>query len=249
MLICFVVLRWKSIEHWWCQQNFPSKLLPDRCFPSFSITLVVIVYSPLRVLLHLRRYKKPLKPPKKTLGGVLHHFGPGVFVGLRKFTDSTSAVSCFRVNSYGSEGFLKPHKDAPFVPHMHKRSLCSLAGEERWRICLESLKQSHFKKMKDLTVKIRTKNSQRGFSDVPANAEKINAIWDGSITLAMCPSYFVCSPCAGLWHQHGIEKLEQKASCQSQCNLAGPGIWLQYSRYVISCWGSSSQSCQSLTPP
>ncbi|CAK9116644.1 unnamed protein product [Durusdinium trenchii] len=33
---------------------------------------------------------------------------------------------CFRVNSYGSEGFLKPHKDAPFSPNMHQRSLCTL---------------------------------------------------------------------------------------------------------------------------
>eukprot|EP00913_Durusdinium_trenchii_P007266 g6830.t1 len=32
---------------------------------------------------------------------------------------------CFRVNSYGSEGFLKPHKDAPFSPNMHQRSLCT----------------------------------------------------------------------------------------------------------------------------
>ena len=34
--------------------------------------------------------------------------------------------SCFRVNSYGPEGFLKPHRDAPFSPDVNVRSLCTL---------------------------------------------------------------------------------------------------------------------------
>ncbi|CAE7482155.1 unnamed protein product [Symbiodinium natans] len=33
---------------------------------------------------------------------------------------------CFRVNSYGPEGFLKPHRDAPFSPDVNARSLCTL---------------------------------------------------------------------------------------------------------------------------
>eukprot|EP00439_Symbiodinium_sp_Y106_P044775 s4751_g5.t1 len=33
---------------------------------------------------------------------------------------------CFRVNSYGPGGFLKPHRDAPFAQHSHLRSLCTL---------------------------------------------------------------------------------------------------------------------------
>ncbi|CAE7669369.1 unnamed protein product [Symbiodinium sp. CCMP2456] len=33
---------------------------------------------------------------------------------------------CFRVNSYGPGGFLKPHRDAPFAQHSNLRSLCTL---------------------------------------------------------------------------------------------------------------------------
>ena len=33
---------------------------------------------------------------------------------------------CFRVNSYGPQGFLKPHRDAPYSPDPNRRSLCTL---------------------------------------------------------------------------------------------------------------------------
>ncbi|CAK8996443.1 unnamed protein product [Durusdinium trenchii] len=33
---------------------------------------------------------------------------------------------CFRVTSYGSGGFLKAHRDAPYTPNAHQRSLCTL---------------------------------------------------------------------------------------------------------------------------
>ncbi|CAJ1423621.1 unnamed protein product [Effrenium voratum] len=34
--------------------------------------------------------------------------------------------SCFRINSYGPEGFLKPHRDAAFSPDHSQRSFCTL---------------------------------------------------------------------------------------------------------------------------
>eukprot|EP00439_Symbiodinium_sp_Y106_P073881 s138_g14.t1 len=52
---------------------------------------------------------------------------------------------CFRVNSYGPRGFLKPHRDAPFSPDLNVRSLCTLliplssAGRTRFFYPLQAL--------------------------------------------------------------------------------------------------------------
>ncbi|CAE7932936.1 unnamed protein product, partial [Symbiodinium sp. KB8] len=52
---------------------------------------------------------------------------------------------CFRVNSYGPQGFLKPHRDAPFSPDLNVRSLCTLliplssAGRTRFFYPLQTL--------------------------------------------------------------------------------------------------------------